>query len=127
MAAKLAPVPPGEILLEEFLKPLNVSQNQLARAIDVPPGRINDIIHARRSITADSAARFSIFFGTSPDFWLNLQARYERRQDRSAGTHPKHVKTHSIAHLIRGVAPHNAQEALSHTNRSGVLKHALLH
>ena len=79
MAATLAPIPPGEILLEEFLKPLHVSQNQLARAIHVTPGRVNDIIHARRSITPDSAARFALFFGVSPDFWLNLQARYDAK------------------------------------------------
>lgn len=79
MPAKLAPIPPGEVLLEEFLKPLGLSQNQLARALRVPPGRVNDLVHARRSITADSAARLAVFFGTSPDFWLNLQARYDAR------------------------------------------------
>ena len=79
MPAKLAPVPPGEILLEEFLKPLGLSQNELARALRIPPARVNDIVHARRSITADSAARLAVYFGTSPDFWLNLQARYDAK------------------------------------------------
>jgi len=79
MPAKLSPVPPGEILLEEFLKPLGLSQNRLARELRIPPGRVNDIIHGRRSVTADSAARLAVFFGTSPDFWLNLQARYDAK------------------------------------------------
>src|ERR1044071_2006747 len=79
MPAKLKPIPPGEILLEEFLKPLGLSQNELARALRVPVGRVNDIIHARRSITADSAARLAVVFGTSPDLWLNLQARYDAK------------------------------------------------
>lgn len=79
MAAALTPVPPGEILLEEFLKPLGLSQNRLAVAIHVPTGRVNDIIHGRRSITSDSAARLAVFFGTSPDFWLNLQARHDAK------------------------------------------------
>ena len=79
MAARLKPIPPGEVLLEEFLKPLALSQNALARALRVPAGRVNDIIHARRSITADSAARVAVVFGTSPDFWLNLHARYDAK------------------------------------------------
>jgi addiction module HigA family antidote len=79
MAKRLSPISPGEILLEEFLRPLGVSQNELARAIGVPPGRINDIIHARRSITRDTAARFALFFRTSPDVWLTLQARYDAK------------------------------------------------
>lgn len=79
MASRLKPIPPGEILLEEFLKPLSMSQNQLATAIQVTPGRINDIIHARRSITADTAARLAVYFRTTPDFWLNLQARYDAK------------------------------------------------
>ena len=70
---------PGEILLEEFLKPLQLSQNQLARAIDVPPGRVNDIIRGKRSITPDSAARLAVVFKTTPDLWLNLQARYDAK------------------------------------------------
>ena len=79
----LPPIPPGEILLEEFLIPLGLSQNALARAIQVPPARINDIVHNRRAITADTAVRLGIFFKTSIDFWINLQAQYDARRARS--------------------------------------------
>lgn len=79
MPKLLAPIPPGEILLEEYLKPLHLSQNQLARAIDVPPGRVNDVIRGKRSITSDTAARLAVFFKTTPDLWLNLQARYDAK------------------------------------------------
>jgi addiction module HigA family antidote len=72
MARKLDPIPPGEILLEEFMKPLGVSQNKLARDIDVPPARVNDIVHGRRAITADSALRLGKYFGVSPELWLGL-------------------------------------------------------
>lgn len=82
MPAKSKPVSPGEILREEFLRPLKISQNQLARALEVPVGRINDIIHARRSITADTATRLGIYFRTGPEVWLNLQAQYEARLAR---------------------------------------------
>lgn len=74
---KLEPIPPGEILLEEFLKPLAVTQNKLARDIDVPPTRVSDIIHCRRAITTDTALRLATYFHTTPDFWLNLQKRYD--------------------------------------------------
>jgi addiction module HigA family antidote len=74
---KLAPVPPGEVLSEEFLKPLGVSQCQVAKAISVPPRRINEIVHGKRAVTADTALRLSRYLGTSERFWLNLQARYE--------------------------------------------------
>src|SRR5688572_21990322 len=77
MPATLDPITPGEVLLEEFLKPLSLSQNELARAVDVPPGRINDLVHGRRSITRDTAARLAVYFGTTPDLWINLQARYD--------------------------------------------------
>lgn len=68
---------PGEILLEEFLKPMALSQNRLAMELRVPPHRVNEIIHGRRGITADSALRLAKFFGTTPDFWLNLQKSYD--------------------------------------------------
>jgi addiction module HigA family antidote len=78
MAAKrLAPVHPGEILLEEFLKPLKISQNRLGRDLGVPAQRINEIIRGRRTITVDTALRLAKYFGTTPQFWLNLQARYD--------------------------------------------------
>src|SRR5437773_12427969 len=79
MSSMLHPIPPGEILLEEFLQPLGLTQNELARAIDVPAGRINDIVRNRRSITRDTAARLAIYFHTSPDLWVNLQARYDSK------------------------------------------------
>jgi len=83
MTTKLEPIKPGEILLAEFLEPMGVSQNQIARAIKVPPGRINEIVHGKRSITPDTAARFALFFGTSPDLWINLQARYDAKIARA--------------------------------------------
>ena len=73
----LPPIHPGEVLRIEFLDPLGVSQNRLAREIGVPPRRINEIVHGKRSITADTAIRLSKFFGTTAQFWLNLQSRYE--------------------------------------------------
>jgi addiction module HigA family antidote len=79
MAKKLPPISPGEILLEEFIKPLELSQNQLARAIDVPTGRVNDVVRGRRGISRDTAARFALFFRTTPEFWLNLQAQYDAK------------------------------------------------
>jgi addiction module HigA family antidote len=74
---KLPPVHPGEILLEEFLSPLGVSQYRLAKETSVPPRRINEIVRGSRSITADTALRLARYFGTSERFWLNLQARYD--------------------------------------------------
>ncbi|MCZ7578387.1 MAG: HigA family addiction module antitoxin [Dehalococcoidia bacterium] len=74
---RLAPVHPGEILLEEFLKPIAMSQYRLARGIGVPPRRINEIIHGKRAITPDTALRLSRFFGLSDGFWITLQARYD--------------------------------------------------
>ena len=77
MPKKLPPIHPGEILLEEFLEPMEISQYHLAKSIRVPPRRINEIVHGKRSITADTALRLSRFFGTSERFWLNLQTRYD--------------------------------------------------
>ena len=73
----IPPIHPGEILMEEFLEPLDVSQNRLAVAIGVPPRRINEIVHGKRAITADTALRLGKYFGIDPQFWLNLQSRYE--------------------------------------------------
>jgi addiction module HigA family antidote len=77
MVEKLHPVHPGEVLLEEFLKPLNLSQNRLAIEIRVDARRINEIAHGSRSITADTALRLSRYFDVSPQFWLGLQAEYD--------------------------------------------------
>ena len=74
---KLPPIHPGEILLEEFLKPMGLSQYRLAKDINVAPRRINEIVHGKRSITADTALRLGRFFGMSPQFWLNLQSRFD--------------------------------------------------
>lgn len=74
---KLPPVHPGEILLEEYLKPLDMSQYRLAKSISVPPRRINEIVHGTRAITADTALRLARFFRTSDKFWMNLQMRYD--------------------------------------------------
>ena len=74
---KLAPVHPGEILLEEFLDPMEISQYRLAKDISVSPRRINEIVHGQRAITADTALRLSRYFGTSERFWLNLQTGYD--------------------------------------------------
>lgn len=76
MTKKLEPITPGEILLEEFLAPMNISQSKLAKDINVPPNRISQIIHGRREITADTALRLGKYFGMEPEFWLNLQLRY---------------------------------------------------
>ena len=76
MKKKLNPVHPGEVLLEEFLKPMGISQNRLALNIGVPPRRINEIVLGKRGITADTALRLAKFFGTSAEFWLGLQSQY---------------------------------------------------
>jgi addiction module HigA family antidote len=76
-AEKLSPIHPGEILLEEFLQPMGLSQNQLALAIRVPARRINEIIHGKRRITADTALRLARYFSMSPQFWLGLQMDYD--------------------------------------------------
>jgi len=79
MARLVEPISPGEILLEEFLRPLGISQNQLAREIDVPVSRVASIIKGSRAITADTALRLGQYFGTSAEMWLNLQNQYDLR------------------------------------------------
>lgn len=74
---KLSNIHPGEVLLEEFLKPMAISQNALARALEVPPRRVNEIVPGKRSITADTALRLAAFFGTTEGFWLGLQPDYD--------------------------------------------------
>ncbi len=87
---KLPPIHPGEILMEEFLQPMGISQYRLAKDISVPPRRINEIVHGKRAITPDTALRLSRYFGLSERFWINMQARYDleiekdRLQDRLA-------------------------------------------
>ena len=79
---KLPNIHPGEVLLEEFLKPMSISQNALARAIDVPPRRINEIVLKKRAITADTALRLARAFGTSEQFWMGLQTDYALEEAR---------------------------------------------
>jgi addiction module HigA family antidote len=80
---KLRNVHPGEVLFEEFLKPLEISQNRLARDIGVPPRRINEIVLGRRAVTADTALRLARHFGTSEQFWMGLQADYDLEEART--------------------------------------------
>ena len=96
---KLAPIHPGEILLEEFLTPLGISQYRLAKDIGVPPRRVNEIVLGTRSISADTALRLSRFFGLSERYWLNLQARYdlEKEKDRLAHRLEREVRVFSPA------------------------------
>lgn len=82
--AKLHNVHPGEILMEEFLVPMDVSQNRLARDIGVPPRRINEIVHGKRAVTADTALRLARYFGTSEGFWMGLQADYDLEEARES-------------------------------------------
>ena len=82
MAKRLKNVHPGEVLFEEFLGPLELSQNRLARDIGVPPRRINEIVHGKRSVTADTALRLARYFGTSEGFWMGLQADFDLEEAR---------------------------------------------
>ncbi|OLT61191.1 HigA family addiction module antitoxin [Moorena bouillonii] len=77
MTTKLPPITPGDILLEEFMKPFRISQNQLAKDIHVPVTQINAIVNGKKTITTDTALRLARYFGTTPQFWLNLQQHYE--------------------------------------------------
>jgi len=90
----LAPIHPGEVLLEDFLRPMGLSQYRLAKGISVPPRRINEIVQGKRRISADTALRLGRFFGMSERFWLNLQNRYdlERERDRLGDTLKKEVE-----------------------------------
>lgn len=96
---KIPPIHPGEILFEEFLKPMEISQNQLGRKLGVSPRRINEIIHGKRSVTADTALRLSTFFGNSASFWLGLQMDYDLdvAQDTSLDTIKKEVQNMAAA------------------------------
>ena len=82
MNKKLEPVHPGDVLSEDFLKPLAISQNQIARDLKVPPRRINEIILKKRRVTADTALRLGAYFKTSPQFWMNLQSSYDLDVER---------------------------------------------
>ena len=96
---KLDPIHPGEILLEEFLKPMGISQYRLAKDISVPPPRINEIVHGKRGVSADTALRLSRYFGLSEGFWIRLQARYdlEVEKDRLDKRLEKEVRIYTPA------------------------------
>lgn len=93
-----SPIHPGEILLEDFLKPLNISQYRVANSIGVPPRRINEIVHGKRAITADTALRLGCFFAMEAQFWMNLQTRYDLEVTREllSDRLQQEVKVHSL-------------------------------
>lgn len=97
---KIQPIHPGEILMEEFLDPLGLSQNQLANDIGVPPRRINEIVHGKRRITADTALRLARYFKMSPQFWLGLQMDYDLdiEEDKLSEKLNKEVSTYELLH-----------------------------
>jgi addiction module HigA family antidote len=95
--SKLAPIHPGEILLEEFLKPLHLSQYRVAKDIHVPARRINEIVHGTRSITPDTALRLSRYFGLSERFWMNLQSRYDLEKAKDRLAERIHTEVHVYA------------------------------
>ena len=97
---KITPIHPGEVLLEDFLLPLGISQYRLAKDISVPPRRINEIVHGKRSISADTALRLSRYFKLSERFWLNLQGRFdlETEKDRLNGRIEAEVKIFETRH-----------------------------
>jgi addiction module HigA family antidote len=82
--SKLTPIHPGEVLMEDFITPLGITQNKVAVAVGVPPRRINEIVHGKRRITADTALRLARYFGTTELFWINLQNRYDLEMERDA-------------------------------------------
>ena len=95
---KLEPIHPGEILDEEFLKPLAISQYRLAKDIGVPPVRINEIVHGKRGITADTALRLAKFFGTTAEFWMNLQIHFDLEVQREvSAAQLEHIKVFQAA------------------------------
>ncbi len=99
---KIDPIHPGEILTEEFLKPLKLSQYRLAKDINVPPRRINEIVLGKRSISADTALRLSRYFGTTPEFWLGLQNHYDLdvQSDKLAKRLTLEVKVYATSKII---------------------------
>ena len=101
MSTKFAPVHPGKILLEELLNPYGISQYRLAQDIGVPPRRINEIVHGKRAVSADTALRLSRYFGLSERYWMNLQARYdlELEKDRLEGRLEQEVRVFSAPTL----------------------------
>lgn len=99
MTKKMKPVHPGEVLQEEFLLPLKLTQYRVAKDIGVPPRRVNEIVHGLRAVSADTALRLARYFGMSPSFWLNLQTRYELEMetDQRAAQIRREVKVFQYA------------------------------
>lgn len=97
---------PGEILSEDFLKPMGISQYALAKAIGVPPRRINEIVHGKRGITADTALRLAAFFGTDAQSWINLQSHYDTEQARE-----------TLAGVLAGIKPFRQEAGGAQTSR----------
>ena len=96
---KMAPIHPGEVLADEFLKPMNITQYRLAKDIHVPARRINEIVHGNRAVSADTSLRLARYFGLSPQFWLNLQASYdlETERDRIGSRIDREVRQRAVA------------------------------
>lgn len=96
---KMAPIHPGEVLAEEFLNPMAISQYRLAKDISVAPRRINEIVHGKRAVSADTALRLGRYFGTSPQFWLNLQSHYDlaMAEDRIGSRLTQEVHVRAVA------------------------------
>lgn len=95
---KIEPIHPGEVLMEDFIEGFGITQNKLAVSIGVPPRRINEIVHGKRGITADTALRLAKYFGTSPEFWINLQSHYELdRAEDTAGEQIALIKPLRVA------------------------------
>jgi antitoxin HigA-1 len=95
--SELAPTTPGEMLKEEFLTEFGLSQNQLAKAVGISPNRIAEIVNNRRRITADTALRLGLYFGNSPEFWMNLQTHYDLKMARRNLKHAKRIKAQRAA------------------------------
>ena len=99
---KIEPIHPGEILMEEYIEPMGLSQNKLANDIGVPPRRINEIVHGKRRVTADTALRLAHYFKMSPQFWLGLQMDYDLdiEEDRIGSRIDKEVNVYELIHKI---------------------------
>ena len=113
---QIDPVHPGEVIMEDFIEGVGLTQNKLATAIGVPPRRINEIVQGKRGITADTAVRLAKYFGTSAELWMNLQSHYELRLERRA----LREQLDSIVPLQSGAqTPQTAYVTETHTRRAG--------
>jgi addiction module HigA family antidote len=101
---KITNIHPGEILLEEFMKPLKLSQYRVAKDIHVPPRRINEIVHQKRAISADTALRLSKYFSTSPQFWLNLQTHYDLENEKDKSLERIELEVHPFFEVKKKAA-----------------------